>query len=158
MFEFSAKPGELWLHWWPSKEQGARYERTTPWRQAVRFVGDWLDAVADDYHAPDLWNEIAKERTISVAAERTEYENPFSAAELKMIKYATDNSVWCGIPPEILDHVFEPFFTTKPAEAGSGLGLAMVHGFVRQSGGHVRIYSEVGHGTKFTISLQGLLE
>ena len=52
-----------------------------------------------------------------------------------------------GIPPEILDRVFDPFFTTKPAEAGSGLGLAMVHGFVKQSGGHVHIYSELGHGT-----------
>jgi signal transduction histidine kinase/CheY-like chemotaxis protein len=52
-----------------------------------------------------------------------------------------------GIPPEILDRVFEPFFTTKATGSGSGLGLAMVHGFAKQSGGHVRIYSEVGHGT-----------
>jgi signal transduction histidine kinase len=52
-----------------------------------------------------------------------------------------------GIAPEILDRVFEPFFTTRPAEVGSGLGLAMVHGFVKQSGGHVRIYSEPGHGS-----------
>lgn len=52
-----------------------------------------------------------------------------------------------GIPPEMLDQVFEPFFSTKPEGKGTGLGLSMVFGFVKQSGGHVKIYSEVGHGT-----------
>src|SRR5690606_40976837 len=53
-----------------------------------------------------------------------------------------------GIPEDILEQVFEPFFSTKPEGKGTGLGLSMVYGFVKQSGGHVRIYSEVGHGTR----------
>ena len=58
-----------------------------------------------------------------------------------------------GISPENLSKVFEPFFTTKSASARTGLGLAMIHGFVKQSKGHVRIYSEVGHGTTVKIYL-----
>jgi len=52
-----------------------------------------------------------------------------------------------GIPLEIIEHVLEPFFTTKSDGKGSGLGLSMVYGFIKQSGGHLKIYSEAGHGT-----------
>lgn len=58
-----------------------------------------------------------------------------------------------GMPPDIIDKVFEPFFSTKAEGKGSGLGLSMVYGFVRQSGGHVNIYSEVGQGTTIRLYL-----
>jgi len=58
-----------------------------------------------------------------------------------------------GIPADVIDQVFEPFFSTKSAGEGSGLGLSMVHGFVKQSGGHVRIHSEELHGTTVKLYL-----
>ncbi len=58
-----------------------------------------------------------------------------------------------GIPPENIDHVFEPFFTTKEVGEGSGLGLSMVFGFAKQSGGHVTISSEPGCGTTVQLYL-----
>ena len=59
----------------------------------------------------------------------------------------------CGIDPDVLGRVWEPFFTTKGAGKGTGLGLATVDGFARQSGGFAQIESEVGAGTAITIYL-----
>jgi signal transduction histidine kinase len=59
----------------------------------------------------------------------------------------------CGMTAEVLEHAFEPFYTTKGVGEGSGLGLSMVYGFTRQSGGYVTLESEVGRGTTVRIML-----
>jgi CheY-like chemotaxis protein len=73
-----------------------------------------------------------------------------SAGQYVLVSVADTGS---GIAADDLKRVFEPFFTTKDRDKGSGLGLAMVRGFLKQSGGHVRIYSEAGHGTTVKLYL-----
>jgi len=71
-----------------------------------------------------------------------------------VIVSVTDTGI--GIPKEHVRQIFEPFFTTKPPNAGSGLGLSMVIGFMKQSGGSVRVYSEVGVGTTFRLYFKAM--
>ncbi|WP_420211335.1 PAS-domain containing protein [Burkholderia aenigmatica] len=88
--------------------------------------------------------------TLALAARR-EPAADGAAAPPAIVLSVTDTG--CGIAPVLLDKVIEPFFTTKAAGEGSGLGLSSVYGFVRQSGGDLRIHSEVGQGTRVDLWL-----
>ncbi len=98
--------------------------------------------------------------TIEIVNATVESGMPGSQEEIVPGEYITlaisDNGT--GIPAEILDRIFEPFFTTKQVGEGTGLGLSMIYGFVKQSGGHVIVYSEENIGTTVKLFLPRALD
>jgi len=141
-----------------------------------RTLGEDIEIVIDP--APDLWPVIADPSqieacllnlaanardampkggrlTITTGNQRLDDDyvklNPsVTPGDYAMIAIADTGT---GMPPEVVAKIFEPFFTTKEQGKGTGLGLSMVFGFVAQSGGHVRVYSEPGLGTTFRLFL-----
>ena len=88
--------------------------------------------------------------TVTIGAHNIVLNDPLHSGEYVAITVADTG---LGIPSDVVDKIFEPFFTTKPVGKGTGLGLSQVHGFAHQAGGTVKVASELGKGTTFTILL-----
>ncbi|QPF94510.1 PAS domain-containing sensor histidine kinase [Bradyrhizobium commune] len=88
--------------------------------------------------------------TVTISARNVVMDETLLAGEFVAIDVADTG---LGIPSDVVDKIFEPFFTTKPIGKGTGLGLSQVHGFAHQAGGTVKVASELGKGTAFTILL-----
>lgn len=93
---------------------------------------------------PDGGKLTIESEMAQLSARHETVEDDVTPGEYVVIA-VTDTGI--GISKDALSKIFEPFFTTKEVGKGSGLGLSMVYGFVKQTGGHVRVYSELGHGT-----------
>lgn len=88
--------------------------------------------------------------SVTISARNVVLDEPLLAGEFVAIDVADTG---LGIPDDVVDKIFEPFFTTKPIGKGTGLGLSQVHGFAHQAGGTVKVASELGKGTSFTVLL-----
>ncbi len=124
---------------WPARIDSAQLENSL-----LNLVINARDAMPD-----------GGQLTIEVANRRLDAAYAATQAEVVPGEYlavsVSDNGA--GMPATVITRAFEPFYTTKPIGQGTGLGLSMVYGFVKQAGGHARIYSELGHGTTITLYL-----
>ncbi len=141
-----------------------------------RTLGETIDIVMKS--APDLWHCVADPSQLqnallnlalnardampqggklTIAAENARLDEFYAAQNADVLAgdyvALSVSDTGTGMSAHVKARAFEPFFTTKEVGRGSGLGLSMVYGFVRQSGGHVKIYSEVGQGTTVTLYL-----
>jgi CheY-like chemotaxis protein len=99
---------------------------------------------------PDGGNLRISTENLRIGAPQTGVRDPLEPGDYIGV---TVSDTGIGMPEHVIDKVFEPFFTTKPPGQGTGLGLSMVYGFARQSGGRVGIASMPGQGTSVTITL-----
>ncbi|MGH6738084.1 MAG: ATP-binding protein, partial [Bradyrhizobium sp.] len=94
---------------------------------------------------------------LSITTDNRQLDEDYAAQHLELAAgdYALIevSDTGSGMPPEVANRIFEPFFTTKAQGKGTGLGLAMVFGFMKQSGGHINVYSEMGIGTTIRLYL-----
>jgi PAS domain S-box-containing protein len=104
---------------------------------------------------PDGGKLLLTTSNIEIAAPDTKFNNLLATGNYVLIA-VTDSGT--GMSDAVLDKVFEPFFSTKEPGRGTGLGLSMVYGFVKQSGGHIEAVSHLGHGTTFRIYLPKAVE
>ena len=130
-----------------------------------RLIGEDIGVVVRI--APDLWQVMAdpgqleqvvmnlvlnaRDAMPDGGSLRIELENLDDAEGQCVVMIVTDDG--CGMDAATMSHIFEPFFTTKDEGRGTGLGLAMVHGIVEQSGGSIAVQSEPGRGTSFRVTL-----
>jgi CheY-like chemotaxis protein len=130
--------------------------------QAVGAPGLWLIEADPNYLESALLNLAINSRDampdggkITIEAENVfadeEYcrKNPEIVPGPYVLISVSDTG--CGMAPDVMSRAFEPFFTTKEPGHGTGLGLSQVYGFVKQTGGHIKIYSELGQGTTVKI-------
>jgi PAS domain S-box-containing protein len=104
-----------------------------------------LNLAINSRDAMQAWGKLTIEVGNSMLDDEYVRSQPDVAAGQYVMLAISDTG--SGMAAEVMERAFEPFFTTKPDGEGTGLGLSMVYGFVKQSGGHIKIYSEVGHGT-----------
>jgi two-component system cell cycle sensor histidine kinase/response regulator CckA len=139
--DFKALPATMPLH--------ARVDRGQLEQVLVNLVLNARDAMADG-------------GTLTVFTEQFEIDHPFAVEDVEMPQGSYVRIVvrdtGCGMTDETAARVFEPFFSTKGPGNGTGLGLATVHGIIRQSGGFVSLDSTLGAGTEFAVCLPRVLE
>ncbi len=122
----------------------------------VRVDPAWLESAIVNL-AVNARDAMLHGGILTIETANRQYDEPVlvHGAEIAAGRYVTlfASDTGIGMTPEILARAFDPFFTTKEPGKGTGLGLSMVYGFVKQSGGHIRIYSEVGIGTTVKVHL-----